>query len=90
MLAAIAIASGAGCRDKPTAHYQCHCTFLTDTDDLSTQRVELCETSPERAQAAARGCAQSGAPAAVQSCDCQRLENPKPCTPGDCAVREHR
>ncbi len=82
---------GAGCDDKPPgAVYGCDCSFLTDTDDTSTQKVQICEITPERAKSAAMGCAQSGAPATVQSCLCKRLEKQPACRVGDCAVREHR
>jgi hypothetical protein len=80
-----------GCDDKPPAVvYDCDCPFLTDTDDTSIQKVEICETTPIRAQSAAVGCAQSGAPATVQSCECKRSEKQRTCRAGDCAVREHR
>jgi hypothetical protein len=64
-------------------------------DDASAQRIEVCETSKERAEAAALGCAQSGAPARVEKCACTALSTgdgaaPRACRAGDCTVHEHR
>jgi hypothetical protein len=83
--------SSSGCDDDEKAtRYACDCTFLTDTDDASIQKVEICEKTPERARSAAVGCAQTGAPATVQSCACEPMPAASVCRTGDCAVREHR
>ncbi len=91
-LAATFALSAAGCPDEPKkmTRYACTCAFLTDTDDTSTQRVEICESNDDRAKQAAAGCAQSGAPATVQGCECKSSPNQSSCRAGDCTVHEHR
>ena len=77
----------AGCREEGR-WYACSCTFLTDFDDPSGQRVEVCAPSAARAPGVAKGCAQTAAPAPVQGCAC----SPKAmaegasavCSAGDC------
>ena len=91
LAAVVLVGATSGCKDDPGASYACDCAFLTDTDDTSIQKVEVCESTPERAQQAARGCAQSGAPATVQSCSCTaKNEKKDACKAGDCTVLEHR
>lgn len=92
VLGPLVLSGGVGCKEAKGSLYTCDCPFLTDTDDTSVQKVEICESSPARAQSAAMGCAQSGAPASVQSCSCTPAPRSSSgvCRVGDCAVREHR
>jgi hypothetical protein len=83
----------AGCSRGPGVEAQrwgCDCTFLTDMDDSSAQKIEVCESTKERAEAAAVGCAQSGAPARVERCSCAAVAGGPACRAGDCTVAEHR
>ena len=72
--------------------YDCSCTFLTDFDDKSGQSVVVCQPDRARAEAAAKGCAQSAAPAPVEQCRCAAAgaTGSEPCQSGDCHVKEHR
>lgn len=72
--------------------YDCSCTFLTDFDDPSGQLVVVCQPDQERAEAAAKGCAQSAAPAPVEQCRCSvaGASGSEPCQSGYCHVKEHR
>jgi hypothetical protein len=72
--------------------YDCRCTFLTDFDDPSGQLVVVCQPDQERAEAAAKGCAQSAAPAPVEQCRCSPAgaSGSAPCQSGYCHVKEHR
>ena len=78
-----------GNEPAPTS-FACDCDFLTDMDDASKQLVQVCEITLDRAQSAAMGCAQSGAPATIQSCACRPAADPHGCKVGDCTVSEHR
>lgn len=69
LLLSVAIA---GCAKERGASYRCSCSYLTDFDDGSIQDVAVCAPSDDRAPDFARGCAQSGAPAPVDKCDCKR------------------
>ncbi len=85
------LAAATGCdagKPPPARSYGCSCEFLTDTDDLSTQKVTVCAASLAVAEASAVGCAQSGAPAPVQACRC--AEQAGACTVGDCTVAAER
>ena len=81
-----ALALTLGCQEQGAA-YHCSCAFLTDYDDGSTQEVEVCAQSVERAPAVARGCAQSAAPAPIQECTCKPATSSRPCRAGECAVK---
>ena len=83
--------AGASCRQEQLAAYRCQCEFLTDFDDASAQTVEVCSASLERAAEVARGCAQSAAPAPVQSCQCQPAPGPSSaCASEQCRPLAHR
>jgi hypothetical protein len=75
-----------GCKAEAGVPWQCTCTFLTDYDDPSRHEVEVCAPVRERAEAQARGCAQSGAPAPIQRCECQPLAGAA-CAVGACRAR---
>jgi hypothetical protein len=78
------------CRGDRGERYECRCAFLTDFDDASGSRLGVCAAADDEAVAAARGCAQSAAPAPVQSCACERARGAPPCRRGDCEVSPHR
>ncbi|MEQ9317774.1 MAG: hypothetical protein RIF41_01400 [Polyangiaceae bacterium] len=80
-----------GCKkDEPPGHrFACTCDFLTDMDDASVQKVEVCAANESVARERAIGCAQSGAPATIQGCRCEPSTDPG-CPPEDCEVRERR
>ncbi len=62
-------------------------------DDPSGQSVVVCQPDRARAEAAAKGCAQSAAPAPVQRCRCSSMAGAtgsEPCKSGYCNVKEHR
>jgi hypothetical protein len=85
-LLAAALAS-AGCREQGS-YYRCSCSFLTDYDDPARLSINVCSPSREQASSIGRGCAQSGAPAPVQSCSCD-LEPARAgvsCRSGDCEL----
>ncbi len=71
-------------RSVPLERQLCNCELLTDTDELSTVRVEACVASTG-IQAEAKDCAQSGAPANVQSCRCEPLAG-SACSARSCKV----
>jgi hypothetical protein len=79
-------AAAAGCSAERGDVYDCACTFLTDFDDTSKHEVLVCAPSAERAPAIARGCAQSGAPAPVQGCACQKAAAAA-CTLDECRMK---
>jgi len=81
------LVAGMSCKREPSQRFDCTCHFLTDFDDASRQSVEVCAADPRRAEAAARGCAQSAAPAPVQSCSCRAADRPG-CPPDDCRIHE--
>jgi len=58
------------CRAEPGHTYACTCSYLTDFDDGAKTDVSVCAPTPERAADIARGCAQSAAPAPIQTCTC--------------------
>jgi len=91
-LALVVVATSAGCPrdDPPRQRFACRCTFLTDTDDTSEQRVEVCAAGVEVARSEAEGCAQSAAPAPIQSCACEAQPSDQPCPPKTCKVHERR
>ena len=74
---------------RPRQRYACTCDFLTDMDDASVQKVEVCAHDESVARERAVGCAQSGAPATVQACRCEPSSVPG-CPPGDCQVAAQR
>lgn len=86
MAAALALASS-GCREQGS-YYRCTCSFLTDYDDAASLSVAACSPSRELASSIGRGCAQSSAPAPVQSCACEpdRERASVACRSGDCAL----
>lgn len=67
----------AGCEGAPekaaSKRFACTCAFLTDTDGASSLSLQVC-AAPEARDDAARGCAQTAAPATVERCDCQATE----------------
>jgi len=71
--------------NEPAKRFACTCAFLTDTDGASTLKLEVC-ASPEAHDDAARGCAQTAAPATVQRCDCRATEGA--CDGDLCSVNE--
>src|SRR5689334_1132033 len=73
-----------GCPSTEGRMFSCACTFLTDFDDGSRADVEVCAPTLERAAPIGRGCAQSGAPAAVQGCTCAPIASAALCRVGDC------
>jgi len=77
-----------GCESGRGTRVTCTCRFLTDHDDLSSQRVDLCVSSSEKAAEEARGCAQSASPGPVQSCECLPAASGEPCSLGDCRAHE--
>ncbi len=81
-----------GCRrdDQPLSRFACRCSFLTDTDDTSEQRVEVCAAAVEAARWEAEGCAQTAAPAPIQGCQCEPAAQTGPCPPKTCQVHERR
>ncbi|AKT41951.1 uncharacterized protein CMC5_061730 [Chondromyces crocatus] len=79
-------ALASGCRSERGSPYDCTCTFVTDFDDESRQRVTVCAADAARSIATARGCAQSGAPGPVQTCSCQPVSPPAACDVGNCAL----
>ena len=83
VLVCVALASSA-C-EEPGGRFACDCAFLTDFDDSSTLRVEVCAANFDEAGATARGCAQSAAPARVESCRCHPTR--ERCRRGDCALK---
>jgi hypothetical protein len=86
---ALALSSALVACDDKGASYACTCSFLTDFDDASSESVVVCASSPERAAPMARGCAQSAAPAPVQSCRCALRGGPV-CRDGACEVVQKR
>jgi hypothetical protein len=84
--------AGSGCKQERGSRYECRCPFLTDHDDSSAQAVEVCASSKDKAEETARGCAQSAAPAPVESCVCQpaAAAAKSSCPVGDCRVREDK
>lgn len=92
VLATVWVVSLAGCQrdDRPLSRFSCRCTFLTDTDDTSEQRVEVCATATKEACYEAEGCAQSAAPAPIQACQCEPLSGSEPCPAKTCKVSEYR
>ena len=82
------LAVGAGCKRSASAGqpFSCDCELLTDTDGVSSVKVTICEADPRLAERAARGCAQSGAPAQIQSCACRSDPSAARCSPGSCAL----
>jgi hypothetical protein len=78
-LAALILVAAAPSCERGGAPYDCACSYLTDFDDASTQPVRVCSPAPERAQAIARGCAQTGAPAPIQGCSCAPARGAAPC-----------
>lgn len=81
-----------GCKrdDQPLSRFACRCTFLTDTDDTSEQRVEVCATAVEAARSEAEGCAQTAAPAPIQGCQCEAAATTAACAPKTCQIHERR
>ncbi|MBW2456811.1 MAG: hypothetical protein JRI68_20000 [Deltaproteobacteria bacterium] len=92
LLGAGLMVSAGGCKgdDQPLSRFACRCTFLTDTDGTSEQRVEVCATAVEAANSEAEGCAQSAAPAPIQGCQCESIAKTGPCPPKTCQVHERR
>lgn len=90
-LAFVVALATSGCKedDAPSRRFACSCDFLTDMDDASVQKVQVCARNEGRARERAIGCAQSGAPATVQGCQCEPSDAPG-CPPGDCEVAERR
>jgi len=90
-LALVVAGASSGCNkdDAPGERFSCSCDFLTDMDDASVQKVEVCAESASVASERAVGCAQSGAPATVQACRCERMAKDG-CPPNDCLVLERR
>jgi hypothetical protein len=86
------LAVGAACKRSASdgQPFSCDCELLTDTDGVSSVKVTICEADPSVAERAARGCAQSGAPAQIQSCSCQSIPGTASCQPGSCKVEERR
>ena len=70
--------------------FDCDCSWLSDYDDASGQRVTVCAASDEDAKQAAEGCAQSAAPAPIQGCHCWEKSAETPCKLGDCTAHAHR
>ncbi|MBW2527096.1 MAG: hypothetical protein JRI23_23140 [Deltaproteobacteria bacterium] len=77
----------AACEADRGKSFDCRCHFLTDFDDPSTQAVEICAASDEEAGQVARGCAQSAAPAPIQSCSCTPAPSSTPCSKGSCRAK---
>ena len=82
-------AGAAGCQDEGQ-RFECRCGFLTDYDDSSVQAVEVCAANAGDAPAVARGCAQSAAPAPIQSCECGASKNAAKCVVGKCEVNAEK
>lgn len=80
-LAAIAI-TGAACRHEGVP-FDCECDMLTDYDDGWKLPVRACAADAREAPDVARGCAQLGAPAPIQSCKCApAIASATPCRHG--------
>lgn len=80
-LPAIAIA-GAACRHEGVP-FDCECDMLTDYDDGWKLPVRACAADAREAPDVARGCAQLGAPAPIQSCKCApAITSATPCRHG--------
>jgi hypothetical protein len=75
-----AVFSGCRTQQAPLTRQQCDCEMLTDTDQISGVRVEVC-AAEALIETSARACAQSGAPANVQACRC------RPAASQDCVGR---
>ena len=73
---------------RPGQRVTCHCTYLTDFDDLARVDVDVCvgegcETSKE-----ASVCAMQSAHNSIDRCDCQPPAGPcDPAAPGACVNR---
>ena len=89
-VALLVVAGGCRGNEPSLSRFACRCTFLTDTDDTSEQRVEVCAAAVEAAQSEAEGCAQSAAPAPIQGCRCESRSSTQPCPPKTCQVHERR
>jgi hypothetical protein len=78
---------GAACSkdERPKQAFFCHCLFLTDTDKQSDQPVEVCAADRPLAEKSAESCAQTGAPATVEHCNCEPRPTEK-CPPNDCKL----
>lgn len=87
----LVIVALSGCKkDGPVERFACDCPFLTDFDDGSAQRVEVCATGISHAVEVARGCAQSAAPAPIQSCTCRPSKQKTACKAGYCEAKAER
>jgi hypothetical protein len=75
-------------RNEAKSLFSCQCEFLTDTDGISAQRVDVCAARHDAAVDAAAGCAQAAAPAPIQHCRCATARGA--CPPDDCFAHEHR
>ena len=49
--------------------FDCECSYLTDMDDPSVQRVRVCAGAA--VEQTAIGCAQAAAPAPIEGCHCK-------------------
>lgn len=87
--AILLVLSAVGCKNAPekaaTKRFACTCAFLTDTDGASSLSLQVC-AAPEARDEAARGCAQTAAPATVERCNCQATEGA--CDEDQCTVFE--
>ena len=89
-VALAALSLGCERRAEALARFSCRCSFLTDTDDTSELRVEVCARDNASADNEAVGCAQTGAPATVQGCRCDAMSGAQPCKERACQVHEYR
>ena len=89
-LALATLSLGCERRAEEVARFSCRCSFLTDTDDTSEQRVEVCARDLAAAENDAIGCAQTGAPATVQGCRCGAMSGAQLCKERTCQVHEYR
>lgn len=64
------------------APFDCECSMLTDYDDGWKLTARVCAADAREAPEVARGCAQLGAPAPVQSCACRAVEPAATCRHG--------
>ncbi len=92
-LAVVVLGLSSACErktDGAAERFACSCDFLTDTDKPSVQRVEVCAVNLELARQQAIGCAQSAAPAPIQTCACEPQTKGPSCRAGYCKALERR
>jgi hypothetical protein len=78
LLEATLLEATLGCRDAKGVRFDCHCSFVTDTDVPGTVDVSVCAKDPAEASERGGDCATSLGVGLGQGCACRTDAQPCP------------